>query len=261
MKLTAIVSYYKALTNLKLVLLGFENQSVKDFEVIISEDDFNPETAKFIEENKANYSFSIQHLYQEQDNGFRKNEMLNRSIKASKSSVLAFLDGDCIPHKNLVKEFIKHGDGKHILAGRRVLLGPVISETLTKEVSIEQLKLSAIYRSNTKHKKEAIYSPFLSFGSKVRGLLGCNWAVRKEYLLEINGYDEDYISPGVGEDVDIEWRLQAIGLTKKRMKNKAIVFHVHHERSYSEDGVQANYKILEKKQETGKIRCLNGIEK
>ena len=41
MKITIIISYYKALTNLKLILKALNNQSNNNFEVIISEDDQN----------------------------------------------------------------------------------------------------------------------------------------------------------------------------------------------------------------------------
>jgi len=35
--------------------------------------------------------------------------------------------------------------------------------------------------------------------------------ISKSDLIAINGFDEDYIAPGGGEDSDIEWRLQALG--------------------------------------------------
>ncbi|MBI9033995.1 MAG: hypothetical protein JEZ03_05970 [Bacteroidales bacterium] len=100
----------------------------------------------------------------------------------------------------------------------------------------------------------------MSIALKERGLIGCNWGVRKEHLIEINGFDEDYAKAGVGEDVDVEWRLKAIGLRKKSMKNKAIVYHMYHPRSYSEDGVQFNYSLLKNKQSANAIKCVNGLE-
>lgn len=261
MELTVIISYYKNLANLKLILKALNNQSVTDFEAIISEDDNNDETIDFVKEHHSDYSFPIIHLNQEVDNGFRKNEMLNKSIQTSKGDVIAFIDGDCIPHQHFVKEYIKHTQKGEILWGRRVMLGEKISIQLLASQNVEKLSFTKLLFSDSELVKDALYSPFITLTFKQRGLLGCNWAVKKEHLFEINGFDEDYTKPGVGEDVDIEWRLKALGLQMKSMKNKAIVYHLHHPRSYSEDGVQFNYKLLADKEKANHFKCLNGIEK
>ena len=108
MEVTIIISYYKALDNLKLILKSFNNQSNNNFEIILSEDDYNEETISFLSKNKSLYKFSINHIYQKEDIGFRKNMMLNRSIVEAKTELLVFIDGDCIPHKHFVKEYIKN---------------------------------------------------------------------------------------------------------------------------------------------------------
>ena len=57
--ITIVISYYKALENLNLILLGLQNQSDKRFDVVLSEDDNNPETVLFLQEIAANFTFSI----------------------------------------------------------------------------------------------------------------------------------------------------------------------------------------------------------
>lgn len=261
MKISLVVSYYKNLENLDLILKGLALQSEKDFELIIAEDDNSPNTIDFVAQNKSNYKFSIQHIAQTKDDGFRKNQMLNRAIKLSSSNSLVFIDGDCIPHRHFVKSYSKAIKKGEILFGKRVNLGPEISREILAKASVEKLNIFNIFLSDSDKKKEGIYFPFFSLKFKNTGLLGCNWGVRKEHLIEINGYDEDYVSAGVGEDVDIEWRLKSIGLTMVSMKNKAIVYHIYHPKGYSDDSVQANYRILHEKQKLGNIKCLNGLEK
>lgn len=261
MQLTVIISYYKDLANLKLILKALNNQSVNNFEAIISEDDNNNETIDFVKKHKSDYTFPITHLNQTVDNGFRKNEMLNKSIKISNGDTIAFIDGDCIPHRHFVKAYVNQTEKGNILWGRRVMLGKKVSQKLSKNQKVENLSFYKLLFSDSELVKDALYLPNINLTFKQRGLLGCNWGVKKKHLLEINGFDEDYIKPGVGEDVDIEWRLKAIGLQMKSMKNKAIVYHVYHPRSYSEDGVQFNYKLLAKKQKENQYKCLNGIEK
>ena len=261
MKISLIISFYKNLENLDLIFQGLAAQSEKDFEVIVAEDDCSEETITFINEKKLIYKFGIQHLAQIRDDGFRKNQMLNRAIEASRSEALVFIDGDCIPHRHFIKAYEKAIVKDKILFGKRVNLGQTISQEILEDKAIQKISLTSILLSDSDKKKEGIYFPILSLKFKDTGLLGCNWGVLKDHLLQINGYDEDYISPGVGEDVDIEWRLKEKGLKMISMKNKAIVYHIYHPKGYSDSAVQANYKILEEKKEIGNITCLNGIEK
>ena len=261
MNLTIIISYYRALHHLKLVLKSLNQQSENDFEVIVSEDDYNAETIHFILKNKNHYRFPIQHLYQKEDVGFRKNMMLNKSIVAARSKMLAFIDGDCIPHQHFVKEYYKNAEESFILVGRRVKLGKEISTDILKNGSFEKMNFWRILFSDTKKKKEAIYYPYFHLSTTTRGLLGCNWGVQKQHLLAINGFDEDYVSPGVGEDDDVEWRLKKNGLKVKSIKNKVIVYHLYHEKIYSKEEIMKNNQLFEQKKQANHIRCLNGIEK
>ena len=95
---------------------------------------------------------------------------------------------------------------------------------------------------------------------KSRGLVGRNWGAFKDDLLAVNGFDSDYVFAGVGEDVDVEWRLLENGVERKSLKNKAIVYHIYHKKVYSEVKVKKNYDLFYRKKNLKNIRCLNGIE-
>lgn len=263
MKVSLVISYYKNLKNLKLILEALNNQSVKDFEAIISEDDNNEETKKFVKNNKDKYNFKLVHVFQEEDLGFRKTMMLNKSIKISVTNFLIFIDGDCVPHKHFIKSYIKNMEEDTMLKGRRVMLSEKITHFLLSTFNLAFLNTKNILLSDSKKKKEAIYSPNISLIAtmKNKGLLGCNWGISKQTLYKINGYDEDYVKAAVGEDTDIEWRLKAIGTKSKSVKNKAIVYHLYHEKGYSKTDVNINRDILYKKEKVNNYYCLNGLEK
>ena len=262
-KISIIISYYKALDNLKLILEALNHQSSRAFEAIISEDDNNDETIQFLKHHRKDYNFSILHVNQEVDDGFRKNQMLNKSIKASNAETLVFIDGDCIPHKHFVKAYIENVQDNVMLKGRRVMLGEKITENIQQNKTIEPLKGLSVFFSDSSKKKEAIYlgNKSLLLTMKDKGLLGCNWGIQKKHLIDVNGFDEDYIRAAVGEDTDIEWRLKRNGIGSKSMKNKAIVYHLHHERSYSNEGVEKNRALLREKLKADNFVCLNGLEK
>jgi len=187
--------------------------------------------------------------------------MLNRSIKESYTCFLVFIYGDCIPARHFVREYIRNAEDGYMFWGRRVMMGPKYSETIRKRKSIDGINLRSLLFSDSRSVKEAVYSPYIKLGYKTRGLVGCNWGIMKKHLIAINGYDEDYILPVAGEDNDVEWRLQAIGIGKKTIKNKAIVYHMYHPRSYSRKGIEINTRLLESKMKAGIIRCTNGLEK
>lgn len=260
MKVSLIVSYYKNESNLKLIFKGLNRQSFRDFEVIVAEDDSNASTVHFIESQQKNVNFPIVLLSQKQDDGFRKNQMLNRALQIAQAEIVCFIDGDCIPHRHFLRTYASLITDDNICFGKRVNLGERITKKIYKTKNFKYLSFIALLFSDSNKIKEALYLPF-SLKFKDTGLLGCNWGVRKVNLLKINGFDEDYTSAGVGEDVDVEWRLRAIGLKMISTKNKAIVYHLHHPRGYTEERVQLNYKKMQKKKESNSIWCENGLSK
>ena len=66
----------------------------------------------------------------------------------------------------------------------------------------------------------------------------------KNHLLSVNGFDEDYQSAGVGEDVDIEYRLKKLGLQLYSIRYAAIQYHLDHKVNYSQDEVNIGKKMF-----------------
>jgi GT2 family glycosyltransferase len=85
---------------------------------------------------------------------------------------------------------------------------------------------------------------------KDRGLLGSNFSLHKADLLAVNGFDERYLSPYVGEDTDLDYRLRLNGCKYRHLKHVAIQYHYYHRRLEFSD---ANNSILKDNQqrETG----------
>jgi len=265
MQASVIISYYKNLYNLELIFLALNNQTAKGkFEVIISEDDDANDTIKFLDKMKPLMSFPVLHISQK-DEGFRKCMALNKALQVANTGFIIFIDGDCIPHKKLVEEYLKEKIEGRVLYGRRVMLSKSISKKLLRAKDLNRLNLLQSLLSGCKRIEEGFYLPFIpqSFKKKENGiLLGCNMALFKKDLLAINGFDEDYISPGGGEDTDIEWRLKALGgLAFYSMKFSAIVYHIYHTVRFSKDDIMPNEAVVNEKIKQGFFICKNGIKK
>ncbi|MBP6456958.1 MAG: glycosyltransferase [Chitinophagaceae bacterium] len=257
--ISLIIAFYKNLNALKLIFKALENQSYKKFEVIIAEDDNNDETKIFLHECKT--SFLVKHVHQEIDNGFRKNEMLNAALKISTGKKIVFIDGDCIPHQHFLFSYEKHLKEKTIFFGRRVLLNKKITEQILATQHFNIINFWKLLISKNKNKKYLFYLPFLKPKARQEGIWGCNWGIMKKDILDVNGFDEDYISAGIGEDVDMEWRLLENKNKLFSIKQTAIVYHLHHALNYNDDVVEKNIAKMKEKKKAGFVFCKNGITK
>lgn len=247
MKSSVVISYYKNLAALKLLLQALSKQSSVPLEVIVAEDDNDEATRKYLESKGHSYAFDLVHLHQEVNDGFRKNQMLNRAYRAARSNVIAFLDGDCIPHSKWLENHERHVQPGSPVFGRRVMLGPTLTDRLQVSQNLNILNYFNLMFSRSKRLKYALYIPFLSV-KKRGGMWGCNWSVYRTDLQAIDGFDEQYIRAGIGEDVDVEWRMNTKGIFFRSVRHHCLVYHLHHESHYDATDVAINNEILAKKQ-------------
>ena len=257
---SVIISLYKHLDSLSVVLEGLNLQSFKDFEVIAAEDDNAKETLLFLEAARKRYTFPIKHVSQE-DKGFRKCRILNSAIRQAAGEIVVFLDGDCIPHRHLIKNYNRLVKEGTICCGRRVMLSPSVSQAVKSSASMRCLRLRNLIFSKSTKVKHAIYVPFIAPIKNRYWILGCNWGVAKKDLLAVNGFDMDYEIIGVGEDHDIEWRLRGMGIRIRKVTQCCITYHLYHKERYNGEIVAPNMKMLRRKQNENQIFCPLGINR
>jgi glycosyltransferase involved in cell wall biosynthesis len=258
-KASLIVAVYKRVDFLELIFKSIEQQTFKDFELIIAEDDSSKEVDNFINKYKNIQSLKIKKVSQE-DNGFRKNKILNKAISLAEGEYLVFVDGDCILHKDFMKEHMEHSSPGLCLFGRRVMLDSDTSEKLMESKDFKLLSFSRLLFSKAKHIECAIHLPFL-ISRRISGVLGCNFSVFKEKMLEINGFDEDFKRPLYGEDTDVARRLSLIGVEMKCSKFQTLQYHLHHAMKGRSGDWEISRSLYMKKVREGKFFCENGYVK
>ena len=236
-KTSIIISFYKRTDYLALLFAGLEKQSFKHFEVIIADDGSSYDKVNELEYLCNKSDLDVKHIWHE-DIGFRKNKILNEAIKLSESDYLVFIDGDCVPHKDFIYEHFSAKENKVCLTGRRVNL----SENFTSSLNYENVKDGILEKPGSQiidgvfgksfDVEKGIYlkNQFLRsyINKKKRGILGCNFSIHKKDLLAINGFDERYEAPSIGEDSDIQYRLELIGVNIKSLNNIAVQYHLYH---------------------------------
>ena len=268
-KASLIISVYNDICSLNAVLDSVKTQSFKDFEIIISEDAEHGQMRKFVE----GYSFEnpYQHITQE-DLGWRKNRALNRAILAAKSDYLVFIDGDCVLHPCFMEHHLRLAKDNLILGGKRLKLNEKLTSLFLRK-SIDCTDMNRYLLLNLLHlRKEGIRYPeegfyinpksLLGFIPKARALTnltGCNMSFSKKAIMSINGFDEDYKLPAIGEDIDLIWRFLKAGYQLASVRNLSVQYHLYHKENWMDQ--ELNLQILKEKQMKGEVCCLNGIRK
>lgn len=234
MKVSVVIAFYNNYPLLELILRSLSAQFDGFFDVIIADDGSRLEVVDRIKENQNRYPFTISHLWQE-DLGFRKNRILNRAVMASSSDYLIFIDGDCVPQQHFIKDHREHAKKGACLCGRRVdvRLEEIGTLDLTRPEDVFRnnlwrlLRLALRRRAKNVEKGLRFRNDILEgiINRKRRGIVGCNFSLFRDDLLAINGFDERYEGPGVGEDSDIEFRLHRRGVAMHSLVLQANMVH------------------------------------
>ena len=257
MKATLIVSIYKNITALQTIIRSLHQQTEQEFELIISEDGEDGAVRNFIEH--STFPWSTQHLTQP-DMGWQKNKALNRAIMAAKTDWLIFIDGDCVLHPRFIEMHVRYKQDNVLLAGKRIKLNPKLSQQLIEGEKTLRFFPYLFNRQGCRYVEEAFFIPLSHwFRRRVKHLVGSNMSMSKQALLSINGFDEEYVRPAVGEDYDIEWRLLAKGYKIVSLRNLAIQYHLYHKENWIEQNENMKYCITQ--QINNEIVCKNGINK
>jgi cellulose synthase/poly-beta-1,6-N-acetylglucosamine synthase-like glycosyltransferase len=244
--------------------MSLTQQEYKNFEVVLAEDDNSSETKKFLGDVAGKMFFKILHVHQQSDQGFKKNEMLNKAISVARGELVIIIDGDCILHKSFFKQYARHIADNTILFGRRALLSESITKKLLASKQLAKLRVLNLIWSKSSRVEDVFYLPALPLflrKKRTRGVQGSNMGFLKKDIIAINGFDEDYQKATAGEDDDIEWRFRTGGYFFKSMKFKALQYHLFHKFNYSQSESEHNLAIMREKMKAGQVFCLNGIDK
>ena len=269
--ITVIISVYKNIEALRVILDALQTQTHKVDEILISEDGQSPEMQAFIATQQLP---QLKHITQK-DEGWRKNKALNNAIRNASSEYLIFIDGDVVPHPRFVEGHISCAKPRRVCAGKRVELGPKYSKMLIDgKITIEKLakrflfKAYSLHKDGIRHYEDGIYVKpdswiYKKFIQKksISYLIGCNFSCFKKDIESINGFDEDYINPAIGEDVDINWRFRASGIEVISCRNIANVYHLYHKKGFGATEGEINNKILNNTIKNNQYICLNGLKK
>ena len=269
MGITAIVSTYNKEAWLQKVLEGYKYQTYNNFEVLVADDGSGPDTKKLIDLFVADYPVPLRHIWHE-DEGYRRQRILNIAIEKAAMPYILFTDGDCIPRKDFVETHAKFAEEGYFLSGGYCKL-PMNTSEVIEEEDIKTERAFSVPWLKQQGDLKGTQALKLNSGNTLATLLdyitptnasfnNCNSSAWKEDLIAINGYDER-MQYG-GPDRELGERLENYGLKPKQIRHKAIVLHLDHARGYkTKESLDRNLAIRKAVKDERKKWTEHGIVK
>ena len=253
-----LISTYNWPDALQLVLKSALVQSQLPNEILIADDGSKEETKLLIERFQKISPVPIKHFWQE-DEGFRKSKILNKSVAGTTADYIIQVDGDCVMHPKLVEDHCRAAEKSVYLYGSRVNILPnAVASVFENQTMVFNMRSKEI-----KNKTRALHIPMLAnlynahqgLSKKFRG---CNVSYWRTDFVAINGYNEDYEGWG-REDSDLVIRLGNNGVRAKRLRYAGIVYHLHHKVS-SKEKLEINNRMQDETLAKKITRIQNGVD-
>lgn len=249
--ISVIISTYNAVEWLEKVLWGYQNQTFKNFEMVIADDGSGPETKDLIDRMTKEVFYPIIHVWQE-DDGFQKSRILNKAVLACNADYIVMSDGDCIPRNDFLQVHEDNKELGYFISGGYFKLPMNISKAITKEDIHSQkcfdlgwLKEHGLKNSFKNNKlssqglKENMLNRFTTTKATWNGHNSSGWI---KDILKVNGLNER-MQYG-GQDRELGERLMNLGIKGKQLRYSAICVHLDHKRGYkTKESIDKNLEI------------------
>lgn len=256
---------------LDLALIALARQHERGFSVCVAEDGEDSEAETVVANRRSDFPAGALRHVRQPHQGFRKNRILNTAVASSRADYLVFLDGDCLAGPGFVGRHLDLRRAGRFLTGGVVRLPEAATRSVTADIVADGLVFD---RAWLRAQGAGGFRNALKSQALPKWLAGClerltpvartwnggNVSGWRDDLMSVNGFDES-LGCG-GEDVDLGFRLNHVGVVGRHVRYSATVVHLHHERPYeAPDERQANIRRVWAGKATAPARASQGIVK
>ncbi len=190
MKLSVIIPTFNRKDTLQTTLTSLNDQTFRDFEVIVADDGSTDGTDAMVASLKVSYP--LIHLWQKNAG---RSAARNMGLEKASGEIILFIDDHIVVDKKLIEEHVKFHD--------RFDVGVVRGRVEFIETASDAPKKTAYF--NMKRYKAPSYEqqPFRIFITN-------NISVKKSALMSVLGFDEDFKEYGL-QDAEMGYRLKEAG--------------------------------------------------
>ena len=266
-RIAVILSTYEQPAWLEKVLWGYAAQTTSHFDLLVADDGSGPATARVVDRARRALGARLRHLWHP-DDGFRKCEILNQAITATDAPYLLFSDGDCIPRQDFVATHARLARPGAFLSGGVIWLPIELSRAITREdVDTGRIAdaawLTARGWAGGRHRLRLVRSlaaaslldRITPTGTTFNGHNGSAW---RDDVVRANGFDAEMGYGGL--DRALGERLLNMGVHGRRVRFRAVCFHLDHSRGYRHaDVLERNRAIRARIRANREVRARLGI--
>lgn len=258
MKISLIITTYNWKEALNAVLRSVTKQTVLPYEVIIADDGSKDDTKILIEEWQKKFPVPLIHSWQE-DNGFRAAQSRNLAISKSSGDYIVMIDGDMVLSENFIEDYKKTAKIGWFIQGGRVIANKECSNKIINGDYIPHF-FSEGLRNRKNTISSNLLSKFFSFErNSDKGTRTCNFGCWKSDLIEVNGFNNDFVGWG-REDSEFVLRMLHSGKKRLYLKFAAVAYHLYHNEN-TRESLKENDILLKNTKENKLTFCENGINK
>jgi len=217
---SVIIPTFNAEERLLLLLASLENQSVKNYEVIVVDDGSTDRTCEAVTEGSQRYSVPLRYYYLDNTDIFGAGMARNYGANKAQGNILLFLDQDCVADKELIKLHLKHHHSKDVLLGYYASY-----QNEHENYEFSRLKNDIQYMRPILPIKEFRDQLFLdkSNGEAWKCFLSGHFSIKKK-IFQNNQFDESFNRWGC-EDVELGYRLHQAGTSIDFAKD-CMAYHI-----------------------------------
>lgn len=254
-----VIATYNWPEALHCCLLSVARQTLLPKEVIIADDGSDQRTLAVINKMRKFLPIQVVHVWQE-DDGFRKTQILNKAVSQCTADYVVQIDGDVILHPSFIADHIAAAESGVFVRGSRARLTP--TKTLD---TLQSRNIRIGFYSNGVHNRfNAVRMPFFQqLGQrkemKSRSVRGSNLAFWKADFIRVNGYNNELNGWG-HEDEELAARFINNGICKKIVKLGAVQFHLHH-KELPKPNEGLHRQVIDQTLASKIKNCIDGYEK
>jgi glycosyltransferase involved in cell wall biosynthesis len=239
---------------LNVVLASIARQAIHPHEVFVADESTDHQSVNVVK-NWANKLACPIVRFAPTRPGDSRAPLLNRVLRAATGDYLIFVDGDCLLHRQFIADHLRHADPGVFVQGRRAGIRARYIRRLSPNSFHPLLwflrrRIHGVWRGLRRP------WPVITINN-ARSVHGCNFAVWREDLLRVNGFNEAFDERG-DEVVELAARLCNAGLTLQTITGQAIVYHLDHPHRARYRSLTSS-RILEHTKGSGIARCEQGI--
>ncbi|MDT8991572.1 glycosyltransferase family 2 protein [Curvibacter sp. APW13] len=246
-RISVVITTYNRSNALLSVLAGLRHQDDGNFEVVVADDGSRDEHVAAILESPIAQNLGVVHVWHP-DVGFTASRARNRGVGASSGDYVVFLDGDCVPEIDFIRQHRLLAQRGCLVNGSRVMLSPTLTERVIAGQELPYGRSWPVWwcwrfcgdagkLTGTWRLPDGAYRLQPDF--RWKGIRSCNMGVWREDFEAVNGFDESFVGWG-HEDADFVLRLHNAGIIRKNGFCATEVFHLwHKEFSRQQESVNA----------------------